>query len=82
MVRGGAGLAVSGNSNPDGHRQCNNRGRRAGQRDGMDFAEGLPLHRDQRRAQAMRKPRSNDVEFADAAVAAPGDSLASIAMPY
>lgn len=53
MVRGGAGLAVSGKSDPDGHRQCDKRGRRAGQRDGMGFAEGIHLGRDQRRALAM-----------------------------
>lgn len=48
----------------------------------MDCAEGPPLGRDQRRALAMRNPRGNDVEFANAAVAASGDSSAGIAMPY
>ena len=81
MVRGGAELAVSGKSDTDGHRQCDERGRRAGQRDGMGFAESPPPGRDQRRPLAMRKPRGNDVEFADAAVAASGNSSAGIAMP-
>lgn len=53
MVRGGAELAVNGKGDRDGHRQCDKRGRGAGQRDGMGFAEGIHLGRDQRRALAM-----------------------------
>ena len=82
MVRGSAELVVNGKGDRDGHRQCDKRGRCAGQLDGMGFAEGIHLGRDQRRALAMRNPCGNDVEFADAAVAASGDSSAGVVMPY